>query len=199
MPLPTLPHPPTVAAQAHALRTNRQGERRRLLAQLAHAGAAVAALGALAAAAPRAQAGVTPSAPAPDFTLRSAEGGNLRLAELRGRVVLVNFWATWCGPCKIEMPHLNRLYEKYKSAGFVLLGVNIDEDPKQALALATRLGLRFPVLFDSDKAVSRRYALDSMPGTVLIDRDGKVRHVHKGYREGVEATYEAQVRALVKE
>jgi peroxiredoxin len=146
-----------------------------------------------------ARAAVAPSMPAPDFTLRSAAGGNLRLAELRGRVVLVNFWATWCGPCKIEMPHLNRIYEKYASAGFVLLGVNIDEDPKQALALATRMGLKFPVLFDTDKAVSRRYALDSMPGTVLIDRDGKVRHVHKGYRDGVEATYEAQVRALVKE
>jgi len=147
----------------------------------------------------RVRAAVAPSMPAPDFTLRSAEGGNLRLAEMRGRVVLVNFWATWCGPCKVEMPHLNRLYEKYRSAGFVLLGVNIDDDPRQASALATRMGLKFPVLFDTDKAVTRRYALDSMPGTVLIDRDGKVRHVHKGYREGVEATYDAQIRALVKE
>jgi len=147
----------------------------------------------------RVRAAVAPSMPAPDFTLRSAEGGNLRLGEMRGRVVLVNFWATWCGPCKVEMPHLNRIYEKYRSAGFVLLGVNIDDDPRQASALATRMGLKFPVLFDTDKAVTRRYALDSMPGTVLIDRDGKVRHVHKGYREGVEATYDAQIRALVKE
>ena len=136
---------------------------------------------------------------APDFTLRSSEGGNLRLAEQRGRVVLVNFWASWCGPCKIEMPHLNRLYEKYRSAGFVLLAVNIDEDPRQAVALATRLGLRFPVLFDTNKAVSKLYALDSMPATVLIDRDGRVRHVHRGYRDGVEATYERQIRELVKE
>lgn len=194
MPLPFKHMPTTVA-----LLSKREDERRRLLALLAQGGAAVAALGALAATAPRAHAAVAPSMPAPDFTLRSAEGGNLRLGELRGRVVLVNFWATWCGPCKIEMPHLNRLYEKYRSAGFVLLGINIDEDPKQAVALATRLGLKFPLLFDTDKAVSRRYALDSMPGTVLIDRDGKVRHVHKGYREGVEATYDAQVRALVKE
>ena len=150
-------------------------------------------------ASPRARAALAPSMPAPDFTLKNAEGGNLRLGELKGRVVLVNFWATWCGPCKIEMPHLNRIYEKYKSAGFVLLGVNIDEDPKQAVALATRMGLKFPVLLDTDKSVSRRYALDSMPGTVLIDRDGKVRHVHRGYRDGVEETYDAQIRALVKE
>lgn len=147
----------------------------------------------------RARAAVTPATPAPDFTLKSAAGANLRLGELRGRVVLVNFWATWCGPCKVEMPHLNRLYTKYKSAGFELLGVNIDDDPKAAVALATRMGLTFPVLLDTDKTVTRRYALDSMPGTVLIDRDGRVRHVHKGYREGVEATYDAQIRALVKE
>jgi peroxiredoxin len=146
-----------------------------------------------------ARAALTPAAPAPDFTLRSSEGGNTRLAELRGRVVMVNFWATWCGPCKIEMPHLSRIYEKYRSAGFVLLGINIDEDPRQALALAARLNVRFPVLFDTDKSVSRRYALDSMPGTVLIDRDGRVRHVHRGYRDGMEQTYERQVRELVKE
>ena len=137
------------------------------------------------------------SAPEVGYTL--LDGKPAHLSDLRGRVVLVNFWATWCGPCKVEMPHLNRLYEKYRAAGFELLGVNIDDDPKAAVALATRMGLKFPVLLDTDKSVTRRYALDSMPGTVLIDRDGKVRHVHKGYREGVEATYDAQIRALVKE
>jgi peroxiredoxin len=146
-----------------------------------------------------AAAALAPASAAPDFTLRSAEGRNLRLAEQRGRVVLVNFWATWCGPCKVEMPHLVKLYEKYKGAGFVLLGVNVDEDPKAAVALATRLGVTFPVLFDAEKTVSRLYALDSMPATVLIDRDGRVRHLHRGYRDGMEATYERQVRELVKE
>jgi peroxiredoxin len=154
---------------------------------------------AFAAAAAAAPAALAPASAAPDFTLKSAEGRNLRLAEQRGRVVMVNFWATWCGPCKVEMPHLNRLHEKYRSAGFVLLGVNVDDDPKAALALATRLGITFPVLFDSEKAVSKLYALDSMPFTVLIDRDGKVRHLHRGYREGMELTYERQLRELVKE
>jgi peroxiredoxin len=97
------------------------------------------------------------------------------------------------------MPHLVRLYEKYKGAGFVLLGVNVDENPQAAVALAERLGVTFPVLFDREKAVSRLYALDSMPSTVLIDRDGRVRHLHRGYREGMEQTYEQQLRALVKE
>jgi peroxiredoxin len=136
---------------------------------------------------------------APDFTLRSAEGPNVRLQESRGRVVMVNFWATWCGPCRQEMPHLNRLYGRYRDAGFTLFGVNIDEDPAKAIGLANRLGLQFPVLLDSEKKVSRLYDLSTMPSTVLIDRDGRVRHVHLGYRDGVEVTYETQIRELLKE
>lgn len=146
-----------------------------------------------------ASAAVTVQAPAPDFTLRNAEGRNLRLKEQRGQVVLVNFWASWCGPCKQEMPHFNRLHDKYRSAGFVLLGVNIDEDAQLGAATAGRWGLKFPVLLDTDKTVVRQYDLGSMPATVLIDRDGRVRHLHRGYREGVEATYEQQIRELVKE
>src|SRR5437868_15207956 len=98
---------------------------------------------------------VAPAAAAPDFTLRTMDGPNLRLAEQRGRVVLVNFWATWCGPCKQEMPHLNRLYDKYRASGFVLLGVNVDEDARQAAGTAAKLGVRFPVLFDAEKSVSK--------------------------------------------
>ncbi len=146
-----------------------------------------------------AMAGLQPAATAPDFTLRSMDGPNMRLAEQRGRVVMVNFWATWCGPCRQEMPHLNKLYDKYRDSGFVLLGVNIDDNASKATDLATKLGLRFPVLLDTDKTVSRLYDMGSMPATVLIDREGKVRHLHRGYREGYELTYEQQVRALLKE
>ena len=144
-------------------------------------------------------AAVTPQAIAPDFTLRSASGPNLRLHEQRGQVVLVNFWASWCGPCKAEMPHLNRLYGKYGGSGFTLLGVNIDDDPRHGIATAARWGLQFPVLLDTQKTVVRLYDLGSMPATVLIDRDGRVRYVHRGYREGVAETYEQQIRELVKE
>ena len=153
----------------------------------------------LAAASGMAAAAVQLSANAPDFTLRSVAGTNVRLAEQRGQVVLVNFWATWCAPCLQEMPHLNRLHERYRNSGFVLLGVNIDDDPRAAAALATKLGLRFPVLLDTDKKVSRVYDMSAMPATLLIDRDGRVRHIHRGYRDGVEKTYEEQVRSLLKE
>jgi peroxiredoxin len=142
---------------------------------------------------------LTPASPAPDFTLRSMDGQNLRLQEQRGRVVMVNFWATWCGPCRQEMPHLNRLYEKYRASGFVLLGVNVDEDTRNAAAVASKMGLKFPVLPDADKRVSKQYDLSAMPSTVLIDRDGKVRHVHRGYRDGFEDMYEKQIRELLKE
>ncbi len=144
-------------------------------------------------------AAVTPQATAPDFTLKGADGRNLRLQEQRGQVVLVNFWASWCGPCKQEMPHLGRLYDKYKSSGFTLLAVNIDDDAGHGLATAVKWGLKFPVLLDSQKAVTRLYDLGAMPSTVLIDRDGRVRYLHRGYREGVEEMYERQIRELVKE
>ncbi|MCS6943875.1 MAG: TlpA disulfide reductase family protein [Sutterellaceae bacterium] len=146
-----------------------------------------------------AAAQLTPMAPAPDFVLKTLAGPNVRLREQRGQVVMINFWATWCGPCRVEMPHLNRLYEKYRAAGFQLLGVNIDEDPAQAQQLASKLNLRFPVLLDSGKQVSRLYDLTTMPSTVLIDRDGRVRYVHRGYRNGLEETYEKQIRELLKE
>jgi peroxiredoxin len=154
---------------------------------------------ALCAAAGLASANVPTGALAPDFTLRTMNGPNLRLHEQRGQVVLVNFWATWCGPCRQEMPHLNRLHDKYRASGFVLLGVNIDDDPRAAAELATRLGVKFPVLLDTDKKVSRQYDMNAMPATLVIDRDGKVRHIHRGYRDGYEQTYEQQIRALLKE
>ena len=152
-----------------------------------------------AAVAPDAQASVGPGRAAPDFTLRTGDGRNLRLAEQRGRVVMVNFWATWCTPCRVEMPHLQRLHEQYRSAGFLLLGVSVDDDPAKAMELAVKLKLSFPILFDTDKAVSRLYDLRTMPSTMLIDRDGSLRQVHRGYRDGVEALYAQQVRDLLKE
>jgi peroxiredoxin len=157
-------------------------------------GLLLAAVTALTAAAP-----LAPTAQAPDFTLRTLDGQKLRLGEQRGRVVLVNFWATWCGPCRQEMPHLNKLYEKYKSSGFVLLGVNVDDDTAQAAGVASKLGVTFPVLPDADKRVSRQYDLNAMPSTVLIDRDGRVRYLHRGYQNGFENTYDKQIRELLKE
>ena len=148
--------------------------------------------------------GITPAAAAepslaPDFALKADNGRNVRLREMRGQVVMLNFWATWCGPCREEMPKLEQLYVKYRPAGFTLLGVNIDDNPKNALSMAKKLGVSFPILFDRDKQVSKLYKVDAMPSTVLIDRDGKTRYLHRGYKLGYEEIYQTEVRELLKE
>ncbi|HZD53642.1 MAG TPA: TlpA disulfide reductase family protein [Woeseiaceae bacterium] len=137
--------------------------------------------------------------PAPDFALKSAAGENLRLSEYRGEVVMINFWATWCGPCRQEMPLLDDLYTRYERVGFRLLGVNIDDDSGKAMEMAEQLGVGFPVLFDADKSVSERYQVEAMPVTVLVGRGGTVRHVHYGYKPGFEEKYLTEIRALLRE
>ncbi len=136
---------------------------------------------------------------APDFVLKSSSGENLRLSEYRGDVVMVNFWATWCGPCRQEMPLLDDLYARYNRVGFNLLGVNIDDDARRAMQMIDELGVNFPVLFDDSKEVSRLYQVEAMPVTVLIDREGKVRHVHHGYKPGYEEKYLTEIRSLLRE
>jgi peroxiredoxin len=153
----------------------------------------------LLAAAGWASAAATVGAAAPDFTLRTLNGPNMRLQEQRGKVVLVNFWATWCGPCRKEMPHLNRLSDKYKSAGLVMMGVNVDDDVRKAAEVAGKLAVSFPVLLDTDKAVSKLYDLNAMPSTMVIDRSGRVRYLHRGYQDGYENQYDQQIRELLKE
>lgn len=136
---------------------------------------------------------------APDFALRSAAGPNLRLSEHEGDVVMLNFWATWCGPCRQEMPQLEKIYSRLRPGGFTLLGINVDGDPERARRMAEEVGVSFPVLFDDEKRVSKLYDIRAMPVTVLIDRDGLVRQVHHGYRPGVETSYLEEVRALLRE
>ena len=136
---------------------------------------------------------------APDFALKSSSGENLRLSEFRGDVVMVNFWATWCGPCRQEMPLLDELYSRYGRVGFSLLGVNIDDNSSKAMDMVSELGVSFPVLFDSRKEVSKLYEVGAMPVTVLIDREGTVRYVHLGYKPGYEEKYLDQIRSLLRE
>ena len=136
---------------------------------------------------------------APDFVLKSAAGENLRLSEYRGDVVMINFWATWCGPCRDEMPLLDELYGRYQRVGFRLLGVNIDDDTRRAMAMVDELGVRFPVLFDEKEEVSKLYEVEAMPVTVLVDREGTVRYVHHGYQPGYEQDYLNEIRSLLRE
>ena len=137
--------------------------------------------------------------PAPDFALRSMNGPSMRLSEHLGEVVVINFWATWCGPCRQEMPLLDALYGKYKQAGLVLLSVNIDERTEAAIEMAQTLKVSYPVLFDARKEVSRAYDVGAMPLTVLVDRAGVVRYVSEGYKPGYEKRYTDKLRELLNE
>lgn len=137
--------------------------------------------------------------PAPDFSLPARDGGSLRLSDLRGQVVMINFWATWCGPCRQEMPLLQQIHARYEPLGFVMLGVNVEPDSAVAQQWLQGVPVTFPILFDQQNAVSAQYGIQGMPSSVLIDREGRVRHVHRGYKPGDEATYTDLIRGLVKE
>lgn len=140
-----------------------------------------------------------PGAPAPDFTLAARDGGKVRLADLKGQVVMINFWATWCGPCRQEMPLLAQLNTKYEPLGFTLLGVNVEPDSAAAVAWLKGMPVTFPILFDTDSVVAGTFGVEGMPSTVFVDRNGQVRYVHRGYKVGDEAKYADMIRSLVKE
>jgi peroxiredoxin len=138
-------------------------------------------------------------ATAPDFQLGSTLGKPLGLAQYRGQVVMLNFWATWCGPCRQEMPVLEQLQRKYKPLGFTLLGINVEPDSAGAVDWLKATPVSFPILFDTDSTVSKRYAVSGMPSTVVVDRKGNVRYVHRGYKAGDENEYLDQIRTLLRE
>ncbi len=142
---------------------------------------------------------VPTAGPAANFTLKSASGNNVRLSEHRGEVVLINFWASWCGPCRQEMPHLDALQKKYQALGFIVLGINVEQNRGMADKVLKDIPVSFQILFDDENQVSELYDVDAMPVTVLVDRSGEIRFVHRGYRPGFEDEYESQIRALIKE
>ena len=146
-----------------------------------------------------ASAGATTPRAAPDFALPARDGGDVRLSELKGQVVMINFWATWCGPCRQEMPLLQQLQAKYEPLGFTLLGINVETDSAPAQAWLKAVPVSFPILFDRSNEVAGRFGVEGMPSSVFVDRVGNVRYVHRGYKPGDEATYADMIRSLVKE
>jgi len=137
--------------------------------------------------------------PAPDFSLPARDGGAVQLSELKGQVVMINFWATWCGPCRQEMPLLEQIHAKYEPLGFTLLGVNVEPDSAAATTWLKGVPVTFPILFDTRNAVAEQFGVMGMPSSVFVDREGRVRYVHRGYKPGDEAQYADLIRSLVKE
>jgi peroxiredoxin len=143
-------------------------------------------------------AGANPS-PAPQFTLDSRAGSPVSLAQYKGQVVMLNFWASWCGPCRQEMPLLENIYKKYNKMGFTLIGVNVEPDSKAADEWLKQTPVSFPVLYDKESKVSAMYDVAGMPSTVIIDRKGNVRMLHRGYKPGDENEYLDSIRTLIRE
>ena len=137
--------------------------------------------------------------PAPAFTLPSRGGNPVTLNSLRGQVVMINFWASWCGPCRQEFPILDQIHRKYRPMGFALLGVNVEPEHTDAERFLAQTPVGFPILFDRDNVVSKQFGVSVMPTTVLVDRKGRVRWLHHAYTAGDENEYISQIRAMLKE
>jgi len=144
-------------------------------------------------------AGSGASSPAPTFDLPSRDGKEISLAQYKGQVGMINFWASWCGPCRTEMPLLETMYKTYGKRGFVLLGVNVEPDSNAANNWLKQTPVSFPVLYDTKSKVSSLYNVTGMPTTVFIDRKGNVRMVHQSYKAGDENTYMSTMMSLLKE
>ncbi|MBS1966578.1 MAG: TlpA family protein disulfide reductase [Chloroflexi bacterium SZAS-1] len=138
--------------------------------------------------------------PAPDFALETLDGATTSLAGQRGNVLIVNLWASWCGPCRAEMPTIQRLYDARREEGLTVLAVHgtFQDSEAGARAFAEELGLTFPIVLDRDGAVSRRYQLHALPSTFIVDRKGIIREVILGGPLS-EATLQSKVDPLLEE
>jgi peroxiredoxin len=136
---------------------------------------------------------------APDFAERVVGGGNLRLSEHRGEVVLLGFWTSWCGTCREYLDRLGRLHATYGSAGLVVVGVSLDDDAARAASLVKSVDARFPNVFDAGKRLGRGWFVADVPMTVLVDRSGVVRAVYGDLDRRTEGELVGAVRRLLDE
>lgn len=136
--------------------------------------------------------------PAPEFQLASEQHPSAALADFSGKVVLVNFWASWCGPCREEMPELKKMRSALADLGFEVVGINIDKERSNAVAFMQRYAINFPVLFDPKQEIIARYEAKAMPISYLIDRDGTIRRIFYGYSEQKRAGMVGAISELVR-
>jgi len=144
--------------------------------------------------------GVSQPAPdAPAVELRGPEGETVRLADFKGKVVLVDFWASWCAPCQASFPMLDRLYRQRHSDGLEVLAINVDEERQAAEAFLAKRPHAMPVFFDPKGHAPEAFRVEGMPSSYLLDRRGRIRFKHVGYTSSVGAAYEREVDALLAE
>ncbi len=131
--------------------------------------------------------------PMPDFALPDTTGKTVKLKEaIQGKkMVLINFWASWCGPCRVEMPSFERLYTAQKKNGFLILAIAEDKQPAKLDAYLKEKPVSFPVLIDRDNSLADRFKIQSFPTTILLDKEGRIREVREGVQPYLQFTVEA--------
>ncbi len=135
---------------------------------------------------------------APDFTLTDATLGN-RLSDLKGKVVYLDFWASWCKPCRHSFVWMNQLQQEYGDQGLVVLAINLDAETEQANAFLASHPAQFHIQFDPQGRIAERYQLLGMPSSYLIDTDGNLRHIHQGFFTDKQPLYHQQIKTLLGE
>lgn len=146
-------------------------------------------------------AAVEAGTPAPALSMASldASGTAVTLASLKGSVVYVDFWASWCVPCRLSMPALDDLYRRNKSRGFAVVGVNKDATPADARRFLAKVPVTFVLVQDAADAAARGFDVKAMPSGYLVDRKGVVRHVHRGFTTETGAALEREIDSLLRE
>jgi thiol-disulfide isomerase/thioredoxin len=127
------------------------------------------------------------------------DAANFNLAAFKGKVVYLDFWASWCGPCKLSFPYMASLEQSYPSKDFVVVTVNLDHSRKKADAFLHDVGVQIPVIFDEKGKLATKFHVEQMPTSILFDRTGKLRYVHKGFYQDKEDDYSDHVYQLVNE
>lgn len=123
----------------------------------------------------------------------ASSAGSLQLEDYRGKVVVLDFWASWCVPCRRSFPWMNDMQEKYADQGLVIIAVNLDNNAVDAAQFLQEYPANFRIVYDSDKTLAQAYAVQAMPTSFLIDRDGKVIDAHMGFKVRQQADYEATI------
>jgi thiol-disulfide isomerase/thioredoxin len=154
-------------------------------------------LGALAFSMPSIRASV--STPTPNIEVHTADGATVRLSDYKGKVVLIDFWASWCPPCKTSFPALDALYRAYQEKGLEVLAVNVDERPKDAATFLAAHPHRLTVLYDAKGVSPLAFGVKGMPSSFLIDRAGNIRFTHMGYSGNVDDSYRQEIAQLLSE
>ena len=136
---------------------------------------------------------------APDFTLKTLDGREVALSKLKGKVILLDFWATWCGPCRESIPHLIQLYKTYQKNGLEVIGMNMDKgDINTVKHFVKSMDIPYPIVMTPDHA-ERSYGITGLPATILIDRKGRIREKIAGYTSEIAKQLTAKVVDLISE